>query len=581
MAEALKSQGNAAFQSGDFERSIELFTAAIALAPSNHVLFSNRSGSHASLGHFNEALSDAETCITLQPGFAKGYSRKGLALFRLGRTAEAKQAYEQGIKVDPTNEQLKEGLKEVDKAEKEQVAPGLGKLFGPNIFAKLAANPKTAHMLNNPQTLAKIKMLQQYPNMLNTAFQDPDMIQVVSVLLGIDHVSPPPNDADFPQPGPKPSGGATVQEGSDSDEELPPVQSRAPEKPAATKTDSAPVKVLDEQEKKRLEIKKSAEATKNKGNDLYKQKKFDEAISLYNQAIELDPSNLNFVLNRAAANFEKKDFDAAIADCEHAIQKAQEHPGAETSQIVSKAYARLGNIYAKLQNLDKSIHSYNKSLVENNNYEVRQKLKEVENQKKAADEANYVDPAKSHESNELGKEAFKSGKFPEAIAHYTEAIKRNPTDAKLYANRAACYVKLMTWGSAMDDCDHCIKLDPTFVKAYIRKGKVQHCIKEYHKALSTFDEAAKLDPTNADLLEARRATQIAIAEANASGEVDPERQKRAMEDPEIQAILSDPLMNKILQDLQQNPRGNQAALKDPKVRANIEKLIAAGIIRTG
>jgi stress-induced-phosphoprotein 1 len=106
-------------------------------------------------------------------------------------------------------------------------------------------------------------------------------------------------------------------------------------------------------------------------------------------------------------------------------------------------------------------------------------------------------------------------------------------------------------------------------------------MKDYHKALATFDEAAKIDPKNADLLDSIQQTRQAISSANASGEVDPERQRRALEDPEIQAILRDPTMSRVLQDLQTDPKSGAAALKDPKIRANIEKLAAAGIIKIG
>ena len=42
------------------------------------------------------ALSDAEKCVSVEPSWAKGYSRMGTALFRLGRHAQAAAAYSKG-----------------------------------------------------------------------------------------------------------------------------------------------------------------------------------------------------------------------------------------------------------------------------------------------------------------------------------------------------------------------------------------------------------------------------------------------------------------------------------------------------
>lgn len=56
----LKSQGNAAYSSGDYAQAIQYFTQALQLDPSNGTLYCNRSMAHSSLLQWEDALFDAK-----------------------------------------------------------------------------------------------------------------------------------------------------------------------------------------------------------------------------------------------------------------------------------------------------------------------------------------------------------------------------------------------------------------------------------------------------------------------------------------------------------------------------------------
>lgn len=71
-----KKKGNAAFKQKKFKEAIEFYSQAIENDPTDHVFFSNRSGSFTSLRQYDAAIADSNKCIELKPDWFKGYVRK-------------------------------------------------------------------------------------------------------------------------------------------------------------------------------------------------------------------------------------------------------------------------------------------------------------------------------------------------------------------------------------------------------------------------------------------------------------------------------------------------------------------------
>ena len=60
-----------------------------------------------------------------------------------------------------------------------------------------------------------------------------------------------------------------------------------------------------------------------------------------------------------------------------------------------------------------------------------------------------------------------------------------------------------------------------------------------------------------------------------------ERARHAMVDPEIQAILKSPVIQNVLNDLQNDPKAASKAFQNPVIAERLNKLIASGILRMG
>ncbi|TDH68133.1 hypothetical protein CCR75_008685 [Bremia lactucae] len=93
-----KNCGNEFFKSKDFEAAVHEYSLGIELKPTA-TLHSNRSAAYCALGNYEMAKKDADVAITLDPDWAKTYSRKGKALYGLKSYKKAADAYARGLEI--------------------------------------------------------------------------------------------------------------------------------------------------------------------------------------------------------------------------------------------------------------------------------------------------------------------------------------------------------------------------------------------------------------------------------------------------------------------------------------------------
>nr|CAA56165.1 stress inducible protein [Glycine max] len=565
MAEEAKAKGNAAFSAGDFAAAVRHFSDAIALSPSNHVLYSNRSA--ATLPpELRGGPSRRQKTVDLKPDWPKAYSRLGAAHLGLRRHRDASPPTKPASNSNPDNAALKSGLADAQAAASRPppTSPFATAFSGPDMWARSPPTPPHVQP-PGPRVRQDHAGHPEGPQQVQPAFEYQRVMHAIGVLLNVKIQTPNHDENDH-----------------DADDDV--SEDEVVSQPEPEHEPEAAVEVAEEEEEEEKETrdrKGQAQKEKEAGNAAYKKKDFETAIGHYSKALELDDEDISYLTNRAAVYLEMGKFEDCIKDCEKAVERGKELRS--DYKMIARALTRKGTALAKMAKCSKdfepAIEIFQKALTENRNPDTLKKLNEAEKAKKELEQQEYFDPKLADEAREKGNELFKQQKYPEATKHYTEAIKRNPKDAKAYSNRAACYTKLGAMPEGLKDAEKCIELDPTFSKGYTRKGAVQFSMKEYDKALETYREGLKHDPNNQELLDGIRRCVEQINKAS-RGDFTPEelkeRQAKAMQDPEIQSILQDPVMTQVLTDFQENPRAAEEHVKNPMVMNKTQNVTVPG-----
>lgn len=113
-ADDWRNEGNECFNGRSYRKAILCYTKALELSPNDETLYSNRAVAYLKNGNLELALQDAIKCTTLKPDWVKGYFRLGTVYFELKKYELAKSALERALSLDPTSEEIKSKLEQIE-----------------------------------------------------------------------------------------------------------------------------------------------------------------------------------------------------------------------------------------------------------------------------------------------------------------------------------------------------------------------------------------------------------------------------------------------------------------------------------
>ncbi|XP_041928382.1 uncharacterized protein si:dkey-33c12.4 isoform X2 [Alosa sapidissima] len=106
--------------------------------------------------------------------------------------------------------------------------------------------------------------------------------------------------------------------------------------------------------------------------------------------------------------------------------------------------------------------------------------------------------ARSMELAYMGNQYAASGDLERAVKYFTDAIIHNPTEYKLFGNRAFCFEKMQQYEKSLMDANVALSMNPQWIKGLYRKGRALTGLKRYMEAMVVYKEVLTLDKSCAE-----------------------------------------------------------------------------------
>ena len=224
--------------------------------------------------------------------------------------------------------------------------------------------------------------------------------------------------------------------------------------------------------KNSIELSKHAlRATKNNhvannilASALFRERKIEESIDYYNEALRINPYYASAYCNRGIAYAALGQHQRAIGNYNKAIQLQPE---------LFLAYYNRGNAYAELGRYQSAIEDFNKAF--------------------------SLKPDSIDLYNSRGNAYTALGQHRQALEDFNNAIRINSNNAVVYNNRGAIWGKLGQYQRAVEDFNEAIYLKQDYADAY--NNRAMAYLNQANKKLGCFDARKACELGNCKIFE--------------------------------------------------------------------------------
>ncbi len=249
-------------------------------------------------------------------------------------------------------------------------------------------------------------------------------------------------------------------------------------------------------DKIKTETTKTTEFLSTKGDALFYSKHYEEAIKLYDQALDVDSEDVMLWTFKGMCHYNVKEYQESLQCVNEAISLAP-----KDFDLGLKMYDAESFILGSLEGLSGLWVIKGESLG---------KLNQGEEALEAFNGAISLDSKNSDIWYMKSGHLSELEKYDEALESIDKAISINPKEAKFWIRKARCLFELKKYDEALESIDKTISISPEEAGFWYSKGAILWYMRSFQKSLESIEKALSLDDNHALSLEFKASLLIVL-----------------------------------------------------------------------